>query len=182
MNFGNIFGQIFRDYTGMPTKVSSYNNKLKIYDQISCDISEIEQKAIEYLDVSGDFDWKLNEAKRLKLNYDLSHDVVSPSDYALAIKDLEFEKRYILDAFISSTDLYFITVYRNKLNFVKSRNTRDAYISLMNFDTWFDMEEARELAELAALQIRSSDEYVDAKRIAEIRDKFMYERHLRRGR
>jgi hypothetical protein len=55
----------------------------------------------------------------------------------------------------------------------------------MSFDSWFDMEEAREIANLASLQIRCSDEYVDAKRIAEIRDRYMRARHekrIRRGR
>lgn len=181
MNLGDIIGQIFRDSTGMPTKVSSYNVKIGVYDGISSDVTEVENNSIKYLEESRNIDWLINQAQMLKLSSDVSSGIVSPADYALLFDDLEKQKRQILNDFVSSTDLYFITAYRGKLYSVKKRNMRDQYISLMKFDSWFDMEEARELANLAALQIRSSDKYIDAKKIAEIRNKYIMDRHMRRG-
>lgn len=182
MNFRDILGQIVRDYTGMPTKLEVYNFRLRIYDEISKDISEVEDRSVDYLDVSSDIDWKLNYAKKVKLDADVSTGTISPRDYAILLDNIDVERKNLLNDFISHTDLYFVTIYRDKLYSAKKKNIKDPYISLMNFDTWFDMEEARELANLAALQIRSSDRYVDAERIAEIRNKYLYERHIRRGR
>lgn len=182
MNFLDIFGQVLRDSIGMPTKVSSYNNRIKVYDEISSDISYVENSSVEYLDESGNIDWKLVEAKKIKLEYDLANGAISANDYVLLLNNLDVERKQLLDDFISFTDLYFITAYRNRLNSIKERYSRDSYISLMKFETWFDMEEARELANLASLQIKSSDKYIDAKKIAEIRDKYIYDRHMRRGR
>lgn len=181
MIFADIFGQVFRDSTGMPTKVSTYNVRLIIYEGISNDISEIEKSSIEYLNNSDNIDWRLNDAKRIKLYADFVNGFITAKDYSLLLDDLDYEKKQIFNDFVSSTDFYFVNAYRNKLYSEKKKHIRDSYISLMKFDTWFDMEEARELADLATLQIRTSDKYVDAKRIAEIRDKYMIEKKMRRG-
>ena len=182
MNFRDIFGQAFRDSTGMPTKVSSYNNKIKVYDEISSDISHVEDSSVEYLDESGNIDWKLVNAKKIRLEHDLVKGTISTNDYVLLLNNLDSERKLLLDDFISSTDLYFISAYRNRLISIKERYISDSYISLMQFDTWFDMEEAREIANLAALQIRSSVKYIDAKKVAEIRNRYVCDKHMRRGR
>ncbi len=182
MNFGDIIGQVFRDYTGMPPKVNSYNNRISVYQEISDNVSNVENSSIKYLNEIGFIDWKLVDAKRIKLDSDLSRGLISPQDYVLMLNDLELERKQVLNDFVSSTDQYFVTAYRNRLYTIKSQNSRNEYIRLMNFDTWFEMEEAREIADYAALQIRSSDKYIDAKKIAEIREKYLRERHMRRGR
>ena len=113
----------------------------------------LQNNSIKYLEESRNIDWLINQAQMLKLSSDVSSGIVSSADYALLFDDLEKQKRQILNDFVSSTDLYFITAYRGKLYSVKKRNMRDQYISLMKFDSWFDMEEARELANLAALPV-----------------------------
>ena len=180
MNFGDIFGQMFRDATGMPTKVSSYNIRLGIYDEISSSVSQVEDSSISYLEESRDIDWVLNGANRLKLEGDLAKRLITAEDYVYSLTQLDSERKQILDDFVSTTDLYFVTAYRNRLYSIKRKHQRDMYISSMSFDSWFDMEEAREIANLAALQIRSSDEYVDAKKISEIRDRYLCARHEKR--
>lgn len=182
MNFGDIIGQVFRDYTGMPPKVNSYNNRISVYQEISDNVSNVETNSIKYLNEIGFIDWKIIDAKRIKLDSDLSRGLISPQDYVLMLNDLELERKQVLNDFVSSTDQYFVTAYKNRLYTIKSQNSRNEYIRLMNFDTWFEMEEAREIADYAALQIRSSDKYIDAKKIAEIREKYLRERHMRRGR
>lgn len=182
MNFGDILGQVFRDATGMPTKVTTYNAQIGVYNEISSNISEIESSSISYFEETNNFDWRLNKAKALKLESDLTRGSITPDDYVSSLDQLEIERKQILDNFVSTTDLYFVTAYRKRLYSIKSRHMRDAYIGVMQFDSWFDMEEARELAKLASLQIQTDDRYIDAKKIAEIRDKYMYERHIRRGR
>lgn len=182
MDFNDILGQVFRDAIGMPTKVSSYNVKLELYDEISNSISEVESSSTTYLEETHDINWILNGVSRLKLESDLANGLITLTDYATFLNQLDIERKSILDDFVSTTDLYFVIAYRNRLNSIKERHLRDGYITLMRFDTWFDMEEARELANLASLQIRTSDKYIDAKRIAEIRDKYMLERKMRRGR
>ena len=185
MNFGDIFGQMFRDATGMPTKVSTYNVRLGIYDEISSGVSQVEDNSISYLEESHNVDWMLNGASRLKLEGDFTKGLITTGDYVYSVAQLDSERKQILDDFVSTTDLYFVTAHRNRLYSIKRKHQRDAYISNMSFDSWFDMEEAREIANLAALQIRTSDEYVDAKKIAEIRDRYMRARHekrMRRGR
>ncbi|MBR3210260.1 MAG: hypothetical protein IKF82_08390 [Bacilli bacterium] len=183
MNFGDILGQVFRDATGMPTKVSSYNVRLGVYDEISSSVSQVEDSSISYLNETHDIDWMLNSASRLKLEGDLARGLITSDDYVYSLTQLDSEQKQILDDFVSTTDLYFVTAYRNKLNSIRRKHSRDEYISLMGFDSWFDMEEARELANLASLQIRTSDKYIDAQKIAEIRDRYMRARHeKRRGR
>ena len=182
MNFGDIIGQVFRDYTGMSPKVTSYNNLISIYHEISDNVNNIEANSIKYLDEIGFIDWKLIDAKKIKINSDLSRRLISPQDYVLMINDLEFERKQVLNDFVSSTNQYFVTAYRNRLYTIKNQNPRNEYIKLMSFDTWFDMEEASEISNYASLQIKSSDKYIDAKKIAEIREKYLRERHMRRGR
>ena len=70
MNFGDIIGQVFRDYTGMPTKISSYNIKLNLYEEISDDITSIEEASMNYLNEINNIDWKLNDDNINKLYSD----------------------------------------------------------------------------------------------------------------
>ena len=160
MNFGDIIGQIFRDSTGMPTKLSSYNIKLEVYEEISDDITSIEEASMNYLNEINNIDWKLNDANRIKLYSDYVTGLISNDEYVLLLNNLDIEKKQILNNFVRSTNLYFVTAYRNRLYTIKNQNCRNEYIKIMNFDSWFDMEEARELANLASLQIKSSDKYI----------------------
>lgn len=182
MRFRDMIGQSFRDATGMPPKVSSYNSKLKLYDEISGDVDEVRNGTIKYFEEIQNIDWRLIEARRIKLEADVRNGKITPQQYAYMATKLDEEVEMVLDNFISSSDDYFVTAYRNRLYSIKKRHVRDPYIAPMEFDTWFQMKEAKELAELAALQIRCSDEYVDAKKIAEISERYKRERHLRRGR
>lgn len=182
MNFGDIFGQLIRDYTGMPPKVSGYNSRIEVYQEISDNVTYIEDGSIKYFEEIGFIDWDIIQAKKIKLDAELASGLISSRDYVFQNNNLELERRNVLNNFISSTDCYFVTAYRNRLYSIKKRHSKNEFIKIMNFDTWFDMEEAREIANYAALKIRSSDEYVDAKKIAEIREKYLRERHLRRGR
>ena len=182
MKLSIILGQMFRDYSGMPTKVTGYNNRLNVYEEIISNVSEIEKNSIEYLNNSNDIDWRTNQAKSMKLNFDVSNGKILPEEYALLLKEIDMERRQLVDAFVSNTDLYFVIAYIERLNSIKTRYVYDRYISLMKFDDWFDMEEAREIAEFAVLQIKTDEKYIDAKKIAEIREKYLHERFLRRGR
>ncbi len=182
MRFRDMVGQSFRDATGMPPKVSVYNSRLKVYDGISDDVSEVENLTIQYFRETSNIDCNMVNAKRIKFDSDLQRGLISINDYVEALNLLDQEREIVINDFVSSSSDYFIAAYRNKLYSVKKRYSRDPYISPMEFDTWFHMKEARELAKLAALQIRSSDEYVDAKKIAEISERYKRDRHLRRGR
>lgn len=181
MAISDWIGQAFRDYTGMPPKVSSYDNKIKIYDEIKDDIDNIEKSTIDYFNEICFVDWKIIEAKEIKLEADLKKGLVLPLDYPRLFQALAYERDYVLDDFISNTDKYFVIAYKNRLYSIKNRNGSDPYIEPMEFDDWFSLKEARELAKLAALQIRSSDKYIDAKKIAEISQKYKRDRHIRKG-
>lgn len=181
MAISDWIGQAFRDYTGMPPKVSSYNSKIKIYDEIKDDIDNIERSTIDYFNETCFVDWKIIEAKEIKLEEDLKKGLVLPLDYPGLFQSLIEEKDYVLDDFISNTDKYFVIAYKNRLYSIKNRHDSDPYIRPMEFDSWFSMKEARELAKLAALQVRSSDKYIDAKKIAEISERYKRDRHMRKG-
>ena len=84
--------------------------------------------------------------------------------------------------FIDNTDLYFVSVFINKLKDIKKRNKKDSFIQTMNFDSWEEMLFALELSKKIIIFIENSDDYADAKKIAEVRDKYLYERHIRKGR
>ncbi len=182
MNFKNILGQVFRESTGMPPKVRVYNGKLDTYKEIISCVSTIEDSTIKYFNESSYYEWKLIEADFLRLEYDLKHNTITTAQYVTLLKAIEDRKNIVLSDFIDLTDAYFVAAYRNRLGTIKERNSKDPYISAMAFNLWVEMKNSREIAELAVTQIETSDDYVDSKRIAEIRDRYLRDRHLRRGR
>ena len=182
MNFKNIIGQVFRESTGMPPKVCIYNSKLDTYKEIISCVSTIEDNVIKYFNENYYYDWKLLETEFIKLESDLAGRIITTSQYITMAKNIEDRKDVVLSDFIDSTAEYFVTVYRNRLQTIKERNSKDPYISFMAFKLWMEMKSSKEIAELAVVQIETSDDYVDSKKIAEIRDRYLRDRHLRRGR
>ena len=182
LNFKNLIGGLFRDSTGMPQKVNIYKSRIKVYDEISYDVDKIEEMTINYFEETSLFDWKILEAEVIRLEGELKNGLISPYDYSNKCFEISEKKEEFLNSFISDSNEYFITAYKNRLYSIKNRYNNDSYISLMDFNSWFELKEARELAKLASLQIKSSDDYVDSLKIAEICERYRRNNHMRKGR
>ena len=182
MKLSNYLEQLIRDLMGMPTMISTYNIKLKPYKEIIECINNIMNNTIDYFETTNYYEWQSYIANVDKIKYQMLTGIISVDDYTSLLSASEFEKNKIMSDFIDNTDLYFVSVFINKLKDIKKRNKKDSFIQTMNFDSWEEMLFALELSKKIIIFIENSDDYADAKKIAEVRDKYLYERHIRKGR
>ncbi len=182
MNFGNIFGQWFRDATGMPSKASTYDVRLSPYRDIVECITELKENVIKYFDEVHNSAWGVIQAQKMLLEGQLINGIISPADYDRQMSIIHIEEEKTIAKFIETSDEYFVVGYKRRLTTIKNRHKRDQYIGSMDFDSWSGMTSALEVARTVVAIVENDADYIDSKRVAAISDKFKYERHIRRGR
>ena len=146
MNFGNIFGQWFRDTTGMPSKAETYDVRLSPYRDIVESINSLRESTIKYFEESHNSAWGIIQAQKMLLEGQLVNGILSPTDYDRQMSILHMEEEKVFANFIETSDEYFVLGYKRRLATIKSRHKRDQYIGSMDFDTWHGMVSALEVA------------------------------------
>lgn len=185
MIFGGAIDDAFRNMTGMPSRLSTFDIRLLPYREIVECITSLKDNVIKYFEESHYSDWCINQLNKELLHAQVINGVLSVEEYDRQHCILFQKDDEIISNFIENSSEYFVVGYKSRLNTIKKRNKHDRYIDSMDFDSWNGMLAALELSKIIISTTENSDEYVDAKKIAEIRDRYLRARHekrIRRGR
>lgn len=176
-----MFGSMFRNKIGAPSKKELLDNHVNIYEKIINIKNDMESLAYEDFKSTNNSDWFLLQAKEKRINNCFANGEISEECYLKYINEYREKMKRLISYYIDGQDENSeYGLLRNTLKRLKKENIHLLNIDKMKFDLWVQIEISAELAQLTISQIINSNEYSRAKKNDEIITNYQIRRHFRK--